>query len=206
MQRERVATAARRLAAEGLVLGSAGNVSLRDGDAVLVTPAGAALAELEAVDVALVSLDGEPAPGSTAPTSELALHLGAMKRHGAGAVVHTHSPMATAVGCVEAQLPVVHYNMLLLGGEIRVAPYHTFGTPQLAAAVLDALEDRRAALMGSHGVVVQADGVEEAVDLALLLEWCCEVYVHAKALGEPRVLDEAQQRAARAALLGQVAT
>ena len=200
MQRERVAGAARRLAAEGLVLGSAGNVSLRDGDDVLVTPAGAKLAELEAVDVALVDLDGDPAPGSRAPTSELELHLGAMKRHGAGAVVHTHSPMATAVGCVETQLPVVHYNMLLLGGEIRVAAYHTFGTPQLAAAVLDALEGRRAALMGSHGAVVQADGVEEAVDLALLLEWCCEVYVHARALGEPRVLDEAQQRAAAAAL------
>ncbi len=200
VQRERVATAARRLAAEGLVLGSSGNVSLRHGDAVLVTPAGAALADLEAVDVAQVDLAGELAPGSRAPTSELALHLGAMKRHGAGAVVHTHSPMATAVSCVHETLPVVHYNMLLLGGEIRVAPYHTFGTAELAAAVLDALEDRRAALMGSHGAVVQADGVEEAVELALLLEWCCQVYVHASAVGEPRVLDEAEQQSARAEL------
>jgi L-fuculose-phosphate aldolase len=200
IQRERVAAAARQLAAEGLVLGSAGNVSLRCGDAVLVTPAGAALADLEPADVAEVDLDGSPAQGSRTPTSELALHLGAMTRHGARAVVHTHSPMATAVSCVREELPVVHYNMLLLGGAIRVAPYLTFGSPELAEAVLDALEGRRAALMASHGAVVLADGVEEAVELALLLEWCCGVYRHACSLGPPRVLDEAEQRAARAAL------
>jgi L-fuculose-phosphate aldolase len=185
-ERERVAAAARRLAAEGLVLGTAGNVSHRAGGAVLVTPTGGVLETLEAADVAAVEIDGRPLPGSTEPTSEIDLHLGAIVRYGAGAVVHTHSPAATALSCVVDEVPVVHYGMLALGGAVPVAPYHTFGTPELAEAVLDALEGRRAALMASHGAVVYAGDVEEAVELALLLEWACEVYWRASLLGTPR--------------------
>src|SRR5436309_3497662 len=111
-ERERVAAGARRLAEEGLVLGSSGNVSLRAGDYALVTPTGAALATLQARDIAVVELDGRALPGSSAPTSEIDLHLGAMVRFGAGAVVHTHSPVATALSCVVDEVPVVHYGML----------------------------------------------------------------------------------------------
>jgi L-fuculose-phosphate aldolase len=200
-ERERVAAAARRLAQEGLVLGSSGNVSLRVGDQVLVTPTGFALGTLEPVDVAVVELDGRALPGSTTPTSEIDLHLGAMVRYAAGAVVHTHSPAATALACVVEEVPVVHYGMLALGGAVPVAPYHTFGTPELAQAVLDALEGRRAALMASHGAVVLAGDVEEAVELALLLEWACDLYWRTLAIGAPRVLDEAEQQAVIAAVL-----
>jgi L-fuculose-phosphate aldolase len=200
-ERERVAAAARRLAQEGLVLGSSGNVSLRVGDQALVTPTGFALGTLEPADVAVVELDGRSLPGSTTPTSEIDLHLGAMVRYAAGAVVHTHSPAATALACVVEEVPVVHYGMLALGGAVPVAPYHTFGTPELAQAVLDALEGRRAALMASHGAVVLAGDVEEAVELALLLEWACDLYWRTLAIGTPRVLDEAEQQAVIAAVL-----
>ncbi|MFL5838166.1 MAG: class II aldolase/adducin family protein [Solirubrobacteraceae bacterium] len=200
-ERERVAAAARRLAAEGLVLGTAGNVSHRTGGAVLVTPTGGVLETLEAADVAAVEIDGRPLPGSTEPTSEIDLHLGAIVRYGAGAVVHTHSPAATALSCVVDEVPVVHYGMLALGGAVPVAPYHTFGTPELAEAVLDALEGRRAALMASHGAVVYAGDVEEAVELALLLEWACEIYWRASLLGTPRVLGSDEQQAVIAAVL-----
>ena len=200
-ERERVAVAARRLAAEGLVLGTAGNVSHRTGGTVLVTPTGGVLQTLEAADVAAVEIDGRPLPGSTEPTSEIDLHLGAIVRYGAGAVVHTHSPAATALSCVVDEVPVVHYGMLALGGAVPVAPYHTFGTPELAEAVLDALEGRRAALMASHGAVVYAGDVEEAVELALLLEWACDVYSRAASVGTPRTLDADQQRAVVAAAI-----
>ena len=70
--------------------------------------------------------------GELAPTSELDLHLGVYRRYDAGAVVHTHAPMATALSCVLDELPCVHYQMLLLGGTVPVAPYETFGTPELA--------------------------------------------------------------------------
>jgi L-fuculose-phosphate aldolase len=195
-EREELAAAARRLAAEGLVLGTAGNVSLRAGEEhVVISPTGVALAGLRAEQVVVVDLEGRPAEGSPAPSSELDLHLGAIERFGAGAVVHTHSPIATALSCVVDEVPIVHYTMLLLGGAVPVAPYETFGTPELARGTLDALEGRRAALMASHGAVVHAGGVEEAVELALLLEWACEVYWRAVQVGKPRVLDEAEQRA-----------
>src|SRR3954447_24518434 len=113
-ERERVAAAARRLAAEGLVLGTSGNVSQRTGGHVLVTATGVVLGDATAEDVAVVEIDGRPLRGSPKPTSEIELHLGAIVRHGAGAVVHTHSTAATALSCVLEEVPVVHYNMLLL--------------------------------------------------------------------------------------------
>jgi L-fuculose-phosphate aldolase len=93
------------------------------------------------------------------------------------------------------ELPCVHYTMLALGGTVRVAPYERFGTPELAQGVLDALEERRAALMSNHGAVVLGHDPQAAVEAALLLEWACTVYWRAAALGEPRLLDEEQRRA-----------
>ena len=156
--REAVAAAARRLAAEKLVIGTAGNVSARAGELVAITPTGAALDSLTAEQVAVVSLDGNQVQGGLPPSSELALHLGVYQRYDAGGVVHTHAPMATALSCVLDELPVVHYQMLLLGGSIRVAPYATFGTPELAQATLAALDGRTAALMANHGAISYGPG------------------------------------------------
>jgi L-fuculose-phosphate aldolase len=187
-EREQVAVAARRLAGAGLVLGTAGNVSVRTQELVAITPTGAVLAELEAEAVTVVDLEGEVVEGDLAPTSELDLHLGVYRRFEAGAVVHTHSPMATALSCVVDEVPCVHYGMLALGGDVRVAPYRTFGTPELARSVLEALEGRTAALMSNHGAITHAGDLHGAVELTLLLEWACTVYAHAAALGTPRVL------------------
>jgi len=109
-------------------------------------------------------------------------------------VVHTHAPMATALACVLDELPVIHYQMLLLGGSVRVAPYETFGSTELAEATLDALQDRTAALMANHGAIVHGANLDGAMDETLLLEWACGVYWHASALGRPRALDPEQQQ------------
>jgi L-fuculose-phosphate aldolase len=196
-EREQVADASRRLAAEGLVLGTAGNVSARvDDELVAISPTGAVLASLEPEEVSVVELEtGALVEGELAPTSELDLHLGVYRRYGAGAVVHTHAPWATAIGCARDELPCVHYQMLLLGGSVRVAPYRTFGTPELAESVLDALEGRTAALMANHGALNYSSDAAAAVEGALLLEWACEVFWRASALGEPRTLGEEQQQA-----------
>jgi L-fuculose-phosphate aldolase len=190
--RQHVAAAARRLAAEGLVLGTAGNVSARSGGEIAVTPTGAVLAELEPEQVSVVNLEGEQVDGELAPTSELGLHLGVYRRYDAGAVVHTHAPMATALSCVIDELPCVHYQMLALGGAVPVAPYATFGTPELARYVLDALDGRSAALMANHGAIVHAQDLDAAVELSLLLEWACTVYWRAAQIGDPRALDDEQ--------------
>jgi L-fuculose-phosphate aldolase len=190
--REAVAAAARRLATEGLVLGTAGNVSARAGDLVAVTPTGAVLAELEADQIVVVDLDGRTTHGGYAPTSEIELHLGAYRRHRAGAVVHAHSPVGTALACVLDELPLIHYQMLALGGPVRVAPYATFGTPELAELTLDALEGRTAALMANHGMIAIGPDLDAAVANALLLEWAAELYWRAAAIGRPRTLDAGQ--------------
>jgi L-fuculose-phosphate aldolase len=193
--REQVAAASRRLAAGGLVLGTAGNLSAREGDHVAITPTGAQLAELTAEQVSVVDLDGALVEGDFEPTSERELHLGVYRRYDAGAVVHTHSPMATALSCVLDELPCVHYGLLALGGAVRVAPYRTFGTPELAEAVLDSLEGKTAALMANHGAITYGSDMATAVDASLLLEWGCTVYWNAAAIGTPRALDEEQQAA-----------
>jgi L-fuculose-phosphate aldolase len=194
-ERELVASAARRLAADGLVTGTAGNVSARRGALVAVTPTGARLEGVDARDLAVVDLDGRQAEGEFVPTSELSLHLGIYRRYDAGAVVHTHAPFATALACVIDELPVIHYQLLALGGAVRVAPYATFGTLELAELTLQALEGRSAALMANHGAIVFAADVDAAVEQARLLEWGCRLYWRASAVGTPRTLDHAEQLA-----------
>jgi L-fuculose-phosphate aldolase len=193
--REDVAATSRRLAAAGLVHGTSGNVSARAGEQVAITPTGAVLADLSPDDVTVIDMDGSVVQGDLAPTSELDLHLGVYRRFNAGAVVHTHAPVATALSCVLDELPCVHYEMLLLGGTVRVAPYRTFGTPELAEAVLDALDGRTAALMANHGTLVYGGDLAQAERGTELLEWAADMYWRAKVFGEPRVLDEADRQA-----------
>ncbi|MFI5798095.1 class II aldolase/adducin family protein [Streptomyces sp. NPDC051677] len=194
-ERAAVADACRRLGAEGLLIGTAGNVSVRVEDRVAITATGAVLARLTPDQVTVVDLDANVVAGTLQPTSELELHLGVYRRYGTGAVVHTHAPMATAVSCVLDELPCIHYQLLALGGAVRVAPYATFGTPELAESVLAALDGRSAALMANHGALTHATTLDKAVENALLLEWACGVYQRAAAMGTPRVLDEQQQLA-----------
>lgn len=169
---------------------------MRKGKRVSLTAKGVALGKVTPDDVAVADLDGEVLAGS--PTSELELHLTIYRRYDAGAIVHTHAPMATAVACVLDELPVVHYQLLALGGSIRVAPFHPFGTPDLAVAVADALRGRLAALLANHGAVNYASSLVDAVNGAVLLEWACGLYLDASRLGTPRVLDEQQQAAVHA--------
>lgn len=193
--RRQIAIGARALAAEGLVRGSSGNLSARSDELVAVSATGAVLAELEPEQVTVVDLDGNVVDGGLAPTSEVDLHLGVYRRYGAGAVVHSHAPVATALSCVIDELPCVHYELLLLGGTVRVAPYATFGTPELAASVVEALEGRNAALMANHGAVTTGADLDAAIAATRLLEWASEVYWRAAAIGEPRVLGEDERRA-----------
>jgi L-fuculose-phosphate aldolase len=189
-EREQVATACVHLAATGLVHHTAGNVSVRAGDRVAITPTGADLAALTAADVTLIDLAGRVIEGDLAPTSELDLHLAVYERYGAGAVVHTHAPVSTALSCVLDELPCVHYEMLMLGGAVRVAPYQTFATPELAAAAVEALDGRTAALLANHGTIAFGTDLDAAVRATELLEWAATVYWRAAQIGTPRVLDK----------------
>ena len=156
-----------------------------------ITPTGAVLAELEPEQVTVVDLDGRHVDGELAPTSEVELHLGVYRRYDAGAVVHTHSPMATALSCVLDEVPV---------RALRDAPARRPGAgravrrrsarPSWPPRCSTRSRAGRAALMANHGAIVHAGDAAEALELALLLEWACTVYWRAAAIGEPRALGE----------------
>lgn len=175
-----------------MVAGTAGNISARCGPVVAVTPTGTDLATLTAEQVSVVDLGGAIVDGALEPTSELDLHLGVYERYGSAAVVHSHAPAATALASVRDELPAIHYQVLALGGPVRVAAYATFGSPELAALVLDALEGRSAALMANHGALTHGHTLDAAVENMVLLEWLCDLYARATAIGEPRVLSTAE--------------
>lgn len=201
-EREAIVHACHRLAADGLVVATAGNVSVRAGERIAVTPTGCRLEDLEPPDVSVIDLDGRVVDGTLEPTSELELHLAVHQGRGDGAIVHTHAPMSTAVACVVDELPCIHYQLLLLGGSVRVAPYATFGSRELAHGVVAALEGRSAALMSNHGAVAHASTLDAAVEAMQLLEWTCGVYWRACQLGTPRILSTEQQEAVIAAAVG----
>ncbi|HEY2439329.1 MAG TPA: class II aldolase/adducin family protein, partial [Solirubrobacteraceae bacterium] len=97
--------------------------------------------------------------------------------------------------CVLDELPLVHYQMLSLGGPLRIAPYVTFGTPELAQLTLDALEDRAAALMANHGMIAHGPDLDAAMENTRLVEWSAELYWRAAAIGRPRTLDDGDVQA-----------
>jgi L-fuculose-phosphate aldolase len=191
-----VVWACRRLRDRGLIVGTAGNVSVRAGDLVAVSPSGLDYDELtaELVGVHRVA-DGEPVEAPLRPSSELPLHLAAYRESDTGAVVHTHAPASTALSMVEYEVPASHYYLAMFGGRVRVAPYATFGSEELARNVARALAGRRAALLSNHGAVCVADTVRAAVDLAGYLEYVCDAHLRAVSTGLPvRTLPDRELR------------
>ncbi|MFF3321626.1 class II aldolase/adducin family protein [Streptomyces sp. NPDC002889] len=190
-----VATA-RRTASEGLVVGTSGNVSVRVGETVLVTPSGVPYDRLTPEDAVGVDLDGVRLFGALAPTSELPLHLEVYRSTSAGAVVHTHAVHATAVSTLVPELPPVHYMTAALGGPVRVAPYALYGTDELAANMREALRDRTACLLRNHGTVTYGDSLDQAYDRTAQLEWMCRLWLTASSVPghTPTLLSGAQLR------------
>lgn len=191
-EREELAAAGRRLAAAGLVIGTGGNLSARRDDLVAVTPTGGVLGDLTAEMMAVIDLDGTLVDGPLAPTSEVPMHLAVYRATGAAAIAHTHALASTAVACTREELPVVHYGMLALGGAVRVAPYATFGSEELAGHVTTALAGRSAALMQNHGSIAHGATVAKAVENLELLEWAADLYARCVALGTPRILSQSE--------------
>jgi L-fuculose-phosphate aldolase len=192
-ERESIVVVCRRMIWDRLVVGTAGNVSVRAGDHVAVTPTGVAYDQLTAGAVGVHGVDGTPVQAPLAPTSELPLHLAVYRATGARAIVHTHSTAATALSCVATEVPPVHYYTAMFGGVVRVAPYAEYGTEDLARAAVAALADRTACLLASHGAVTIGDTLDEAYDRALQLEWLSDVALRAISTGRPPlVLDDDQ--------------
>lgn len=192
-ERQAVVETARRMADSGLIINTAGNVSVRAGAWIAITPNALAYESMTPADVCLVDLaTGAAEPGSLNPSSELPLHLEVYRTTSAGAVVHTHSHFATVLSTIADQLPAIHYQIADLGGPVPVAPYATFGSPELASVTAAHLADRNAVLMRNHGVTTVGDDLAKALARAFTVEWIASVYWHAKMLGTPTLLDDAE--------------
>jgi L-fuculose-phosphate aldolase len=198
--RAAVATAALRLFEGGLLRGTAGNLSARSGGMVAVTPSGVDYRRLDPGSVPVVELDGRQVEGGLAPSSELPLHLAVYRaRPDVGAVVHTHSRFATTFAVLGEELPAVHYLLAHAGRRVRVAPYATFGSGELADACVAALAGDRAVLLANHGVVAVGEELERALLAAEAVEEVAELCWRARCLGTPVVLPDAEMdRVARA--------
>jgi L-fuculose-phosphate aldolase len=189
-EREAVASASRHLAEQGLVIGTAGNISARNGDLVAVTPTGSDLGTLTAEMITVIDLTGEVVDGDLAPTSEVPLHTGLYAATNALAITHAHAMASTALSCCHDELPALHYSCLELGGVPRTAAYATFGSQELADNVIAALQGRNAAMMQNHGSVAYGSTMDEAIHRLELLEWLAELYWRASSMGTPHVLTD----------------
>lgn len=183
-----------RLLDDGLAIGTAGNLSLRLGDTVLITPSGVGYRDLTPSGICPVTLttaadgtlDADPVPAEA--SSELPLHLAVYSATDAAAIVHTHSPEVVALSAVRDDLPAIHYAITTVGGPVRVVGYERFGSPRLAQAAVAALDGRQAVILRNHGAVSYGTSLAQAYDRALLLEWLAHVYRMASSLGDPRLL------------------
>jgi L-fuculose-phosphate aldolase len=189
-ERELVCRYARRLVPDGLVIGTAGNLSVRVATHVAVTPSGVDYDRLTPEQVAVVDLGGRQLDGASEPSRELPMHLAVYRETDVRAVVHTHSPYATAVATVADELPAIHYLIAELGGSIGVVRYATPGTEALAGSVAAALAHRSAALLRNHGAITVGPSLERAYDRSVTLEWLAALYVRACVLGRPSVLPD----------------
>jgi L-fuculose-phosphate aldolase len=176
------------------VVGTSGNISVRSGELVAMTPTGVDYASLTPADIPVVSLDGSVVDGSLKPTSEWPMHLGVYRSatdpdgEDVAAAVHTHSVHATAVSTVVEEVPPIHYMLATVGPSARVAGYATYGTPELAESMLSALEGRRGCLLANHGTITFGDTLAAAYHRAEQLEWVCRLWLLARSAGTPDLL------------------
>lgn len=192
--RMRVSTVARRLVALGLSPATSGNLSARAQQGYLVTASGASFETLAPEDLMHMGEDWTHTAGERPPSSEWRLHRDIYLQHPvAGAVVHIHSPAATTLACLRRSIPAFHYEVAFAGGnDIRCADYATFGTQELSATTLAALEGRSACLLANHGLVAFGAEIEDAARLAERVENLARLYWQALQVGEPALLDDAE--------------
>ncbi len=178
----------RRLVTDGLAFGSAGNLSVRVGDVVVITPSGKPYETIEPDDLCVVAPDGIKLDGRGSISSEWPMHWSVYSTTDAVAVVHTHSPEVIALSVTCDELPAIHYAIARVGGPVRVALYTRFGSDGLAHAASTAMEGRAAAILQNHGAITYGPTLAEAYDRAALLEWLAGIYRRARQYGPPRVL------------------
>lgn len=181
-----------------LTHGTSGNVSARTLGGFLVTPSGLPYDGLTPEDIVFVARDGSVPIGQLRPSAEWRFH-GAIyaDRPHTNAIVHTHSPYATALACTRQGIPPFHYMVAVAGGDnVRCSPYAPFGSGELADRVIEALRDRKACLLANHGQVALGGSLEAAFNMAVEIEQLARQLVVARQAGVPALLSKEEMEEA----------
>lgn len=195
LERERndVVKYCRKLITAGLTKGTGGNISIynREQQLMAISPSGIDYFETEPEDIVVIDINGKIVDGKRKPSSEHELHrIFYLKRDDINAVVHTHSIYSTILATLRQPLPASSYLVAFSGLDVRCADYASFGSMELAECTFDAMIDRYAVLMANHGLLTGGKDILDAFNIAEQIEHCAEVYVKARAIGEPVILDE----------------
>lgn len=186
--REEIIAYAIRMTGDDLTVSTSGNVSVRVDDRIVMTPSGVEYDRLTPEIMCILELDGTIVEAPLRPSTEVPMHTAVYAATDAQAVVHTHPMYATTISTLTDELPPVHYMVALLGGPVRVAPYATFGTQELADHSVRAMEGRTGVLLANHGMTTYGGTLQEAYTRSLYLEWVSQLYYRARLLGEPDIL------------------
>lgn len=187
--REQIIATAMGMNAFGINRGKSGNVSARIEGGFLVTPSALPYAEMQPRDIVAMNPEGV-ASGERPPSTEWRFHCDIYAaRPDVDAIVHAHAPFATTLACLDRGIPAFHYMIAVAGGsDIRCAAYATFGTQELSARAVRALEGRTACLLAHHGMIAVGDSLKSALALAVEVETLAEMYWRALQIGEPATL------------------
>lgn len=196
-EREDVVEYCHKMITAGLTKGTGGNISIynREQGLMAISPSGIDYFETAAEDVVVMDLDGKVVNGQRKPSSEYELHrIFYAKRQDIAAVVHTHSVYSTVLATLRQPLPASSYLVAYSGLDVRCADYASFGTRELAECTFEAMRDRFAVLMANHGLLTGSKDIRNAFNIAEQIEHCAEVYVKARAIGQPVILDEDEMK------------
>ena len=196
--REEILEIGRRMYQKGFVAANDGNISCLIGpDRLLTTPTGMSKGFMTAADLVETDLSGRVITGGR-PSTELPAHLRVYQENPeAGAVVHAHSPAATAFACAGMALdqPVLAEAVVQLG-QVPLAPFALPGTPEVPDSIAPFCRDYGAVLLANHGLLSVGSSLPLAFSTAEEIEFVCQIYCHAKSMGEPRLLTDAQMEEA----------
>ena len=194
--RREIVEQARRMNALGINQGTSGNISARCGDRMLITPSATPYDEMRPEHIASMTLEGKRGTwtGPLKPSTEWRFHLDILRgRPDAGAVVHTHATYCTTLAIMRREIPACHYMIAAFGGNnVRCAPYALYGTEELAAHALTALEGRNACLLANHGMIVAGPDLAKAMWLAVELETIARQYYLSLQAGGPVLLSDSE--------------
>jgi L-fuculose-phosphate aldolase len=199
-KRQSVIDACLSMNALGINQGTSGNISLREGKGMLITPTSMPYDAMTPEDIIEMRLDGKVV-GNGRPSTEWRFHLAILRsRPEINAIVHAHPTYCTTLAIMERGIPAIHYMIAAAGGdEIRCATYATFGTEELSVSAVEALKDRKACLLAHHGMIALGSDLPRAMWLAVEVETLARQYVNCLQLGKPTVLssEEIKNVAAR---------